>query len=173
MRIATMKAKSGIWTPWARVVCYECHGPTFKNRDYDPETGSWHDRTLTEEQWEQVRTELEVDEGKRITSCDKCGQKIQVDDSIAAEHNMASRLKEAGIDASMAQTGGMCSACEINVADDDGWYYATYNFDGDEKWWICQYDKEGALRNYDDNFTSISDDEAFNYITGRDDVKRL
>lgn len=167
-----MKVKPGIWTPWAKVVCFECHGPTFKNRDYDRETGKFCDKTLSQDEWDKVTAEAEVDERNRVTFCDDCGKEIQVDDSVAAEHNLVLRFKEAGIDAVMVQTGGMNSACEINTKD-NGWYLATYNFDGDEKWWVCRYDKEGDLINHDDGFTGTTDDEAFNYITNQSDVKRL
>lgn len=166
------EVKPGIWTPKAKVICYECHGPTFKNRDFDPETRTFSDKTLSQEEWEKVISETEVKEGYIVTLCDDCGEEIQVDESVAAEHNLVLRLKEAGIDAAMAQTGGMNSACEINTSD-KGWYLATYNFNGDDQWWICRYDKDGEHVDVHDDFNTPSNDEAFNYITKQDDVKRL
>jgi hypothetical protein len=65
----------------------------------------------------------------------------------------------------------MNSACEISTKD-EGWYLATYNWDGDKNWIVCRYDKEGEPINLD-GFIGTTDDEVFNYITHQNDVKQL
>jgi hypothetical protein len=166
-----MGAKPGIWMPSAAVVCYECHGPVFPRRGYDPTTGEFFDKRLDDEEFERLTSPSELKENNSLTNCDWCGDTIQIGDSIAAEHNMTRRLIEFGIDASMAQTGGMNSACEIAV-DEDRYYLATYNWDGDKKWYLCEYDDEGSAVNYE-GFVASDDDVLFQHIIGLDNVRRL
>ncbi|GED34873.1 hypothetical protein P9G84_31510 [Brevibacillus centrosporus] len=104
-----MKALEGIWTPHGRVICYKCHGTVFPNNSYIEGSDRW--LRLTSPQ------KLKDDHG--ITYCDKCGDDVQVWDHLAKEHNLVKRLREHGIDASMWQTGGMCSAVGINFKGTD------------------------------------------------------
>lgn len=165
-----MRAKPGIWMPTAAVVCYECHGPVFPRTGYNPDTREFYDKQLDEYEFERLSSALEVKEGNALTFCDRCGDTIQVGDSIAAEHNMARRLREHGLDASMAQTGGMNSACEIAVSE-DRYYLATYNWDGDDQWYLVEYEDLSPVD--DEAFVTADDDVLFNHIIELDNVRRL
>lgn len=105
------KAVQGIWTPWADVICYECHGPDFSSapngRKLDKES----------EEWKKL-TKPEYAPAESITHCDKCNKLVSVVEEIAAEHNFVSSIKSLGYEASMAQTGGMNSAGIIPLKDD-------------------------------------------------------
>lgn len=96
---------SGVWTPWAQVLCHACHG------NDGP-------RTLDEEHWQAVLRPRDLQQGNARTFCDGCGVDVQVSRGLAAEHNLVRELREQGIDAVMEQTGGMMSACSIEVASE-------------------------------------------------------
>lgn len=133
--------RKGIWTPWAMVVCYNCHGNIFL------------DKTLTDEEMAMHNEPVDLKEGNRITFCDTCGKDVQVYDSVAEEHNLVKELLTMGYDAYLEQTGGMNSACVLNIDHDetindelgevDPVYYLTYNFDGHNKYWLTLVDKDG------------------------------
>lgn len=97
------KLVSGVWTPWAQVLCHACHG------NEGP-------RNLDEEHWQAVLKPRDLQPGNAQTFCDSCGADVQVSRGLAAEHNLVRELREQGIDAVMEQTGGMMSACSIEVA---------------------------------------------------------
>jgi hypothetical protein len=145
------KAKMGIWTPWALVLCYECHGPKFpRHRVNDDGEFERYEHTLSEFEWKRNTTPLAIEEGKAITYCDKCGQAIQTYDSVAEEHNLVKALRDFGVDASMDQTGGMNSACTIRkdfqgplqVYGDYPKYMVVYNIDGDNVFYFEEYDED-------------------------------
>lgn len=94
---------SGIWTPWAQVLCHECHG------NEGP-------RALEDEQYQKMLEPRPLQPGNAQTFCDGCGADVQVSRGLAAEHNLVRELRDQGIEAAMAQTGGMMSACSIEVA---------------------------------------------------------
>ena len=94
---------SGVWTPWAQVLCHECHG------NDGP-------RALTEEQFQKMLEPRPLQQGNAQTFCDGCGADVQVSRGLAAEHNLVRELRDQGIHAVMEQTGGMMSACSIEVA---------------------------------------------------------
>ena len=98
--------KEGLWTPWAQVICFD----HINNQDLPA--------PLSSEEWEQVNTPQELSEKHGVTCCDRCGEEVQIDKNIANEHNLVKILREEhGVDAYMAQTGGMCSACAIAVPE--------------------------------------------------------
>ena len=94
---------NGVWTPWAQVLCHGCHG------NQGP-------RALEDEQFQKMLEPRPLQPGNAQTFCDGCGADVQVSRGLAAEHNLVRELREQGIDAAMAQTGGMMSACGIEVA---------------------------------------------------------
>ena len=131
--------KKGVWTPWAAVVCYDCHG----NENLP--------NPKTEEEWEKVTKPQELRYGNAVTFCDDCHTPIQVDESVAYEHNLVAALRECGIEAELSQTGGMCSAASISPSDelrgergpdDIGEILVTYSFDGDGAYWVGVYDND-------------------------------
>jgi len=131
--------KRGVWTPWAQVLCYECHG----NENLpDPKTDA---------EWARMIEPVQLMEDKAVTFCDGCHTDIQVYDSVAYEHNLVKALKDRGFDAVMAQTGGMMSACSITPSEDlqknggpdgIGEILITYNDSGDNLYWMGVYDND-------------------------------
>lgn len=93
----------GIWTPSAAVLCYACHGAQGPVSVLDV---CEHRQTVS------------AGEGEGVTLCDRCSQPVVINAPVAAEHNLASMLRAAGFDASMDQTGGMCSAVEVTLSAD-------------------------------------------------------
>lgn len=94
---------SGVWTPWAQVLCHGCHG------NEGP-------RALEPEQFKVMLEPRPLQAGNAQTFCDGCGADVQVSRGLAAEHNLVRELREQGIGAVMEQTGGMMSACSIEIA---------------------------------------------------------
>ena len=131
--------KKGVWMPTAQVLCYKCHG----NENLpNPKTA---------EEWEKVTQPQELRYGNAVTFCDDCHTPIQVDESVAYEHNLVAALRECGIEAELSQTGGMCSAASISPSDelrgeggpdDVGQILVTYSFDGDGAYWVGVYDND-------------------------------
>ncbi|WNF21309.1 hypothetical protein [Mesobacillus jeotgali] len=142
-------AKYGVWTPSAGVICFKCHGPQFNSGSYN----------VNSEIWRELQKEQPLKKGNAITFCDKCYSAIQLIESVAEEHNMVARLRETGIDATMVQTGGMCSAGEIPISS--GYYLFTYSFDGDKTWWVVEYDEEGIPVNTVEHLNTHTADAMF------------
>lgn len=98
------KALPGIWTPYAQVLCYECHGSNLP-------------KPLTETRWKEMLAPQPVETCNGVTPCDSCHRDVQVWKETADEHNLMLALRDANIDARMAQTGGGMSAVFIDVSD--------------------------------------------------------
>jgi hypothetical protein len=152
----------GIWTPWALVFCYKCHGSRF-------DRGFGDVRVLADDVMEKHEKLVSPDEHEALTPCDKCGRLIVLPDSIAVEHNMALELRSLGIDAGMEQTGGMCDALGV-YALDGGYYYMTYNFDGDGWYMLSKFDSE---QEWIENFEAIAEtyEEMLEIIKALPDLK--
>jgi hypothetical protein len=157
------QAAIGLWTPKARVICFDCHGNTI-NRGFGNIT------VLNAAEMEEQNTPVPVKEGKRITTCEKCKRAIQLYKSIAVEHNVMLALREAGIDANMHQTGGMNSACGID-SHNGGYFLITYDWDGDGMFVVGEYDKEGErLESF---FQSDKPDELVDHIISLGTIKLI
>lgn len=104
------KYEYGIWMPTAVVTCRDCH---------DTEV-VWSGK----KKFEGKAKKHPLEERCAVTYCDYCGKDIQLDEAIAKEHNLVKRLQEQGLNAEMAQTGGMNSACEIYLGEpnEHGWH---------------------------------------------------
>ena len=134
--------KRGVWTPWAQVVCYDCHG----NENLP--------NPKTDEEWARMTSPQPVADGNAVTSCDSCGTHVQVDESVAYEHNLMWALRDRGFYAVMSQTGGMMSGCSIIPSEDlrengkpdgIGEFLITYNDAGDNLYWMGVYDNDACL----------------------------
>jgi hypothetical protein len=100
--------KQGLFTPWAQVLCYPCHGPTLlidKEWQVIPPDAF---RTLSEV------VELGPDNTNEATVCDACGMPTLVlgRSDVAALHRMGAQMSaaEAAPAVKLRQTGGMCVA---------------------------------------------------------------
>lgn len=156
------KVKKGVWMPTAQLLCYECHGN--ENLPYPK----------TEEEWRRITQPQELKYGNDVTFCDDCGTSIQVEESVAREHNLVAALRQRGFSAEMAQTGGMCSAASIEPSealkgakgpDDVGEILVTYNDGGDGLYWMGAYDNDFSPLDPEwANVSFKSQDEVISYI---------
>lgn len=97
--------KNGLWTPWGQVICFD----HIENQELPV--------PLSAEDWKSATMPRELSEKNAVTCCDSCKAEVQVARNIANEHNLVQILRDRGIDAYMAQTGGMNSACAIAVPE--------------------------------------------------------
>lgn len=123
--------RHGVWTPWAAVLCMECHGPICRGVEF-PEYD------------ELCRSRPAPFRHEGSTHCEKCSNLIVVRDDVAACSELRYRLRSMGIEAYLEQTGGMCVGVTVPVAaldahdllitadeeEDDQWYVGLYNSDG-------------------------------------------
>lgn len=142
-----MKHEIGIWTPWASVLCTECHG-LIKHSGVKKEI--------------EFR-EADLQDGYALTTCNACDKAIQVYDEVALENNLCNEIKDVGIKCEMMQTGGMNSACFITAEyganitgvtkedeEDEMGYYITYNMNCDGMYVIASVGYDGEP--FDDVF---------------------
>lgn len=104
-----MKLKHGIWTPWAQVLCYDCHGNDFCGKQLD----SGKDRLMKGLLAEPLEYE-------RVGHCDQCRHPISIGADIAMLQDLRGELGDREVPSHMAQTGGMCSALVIPLCEGDG-----------------------------------------------------
>lgn len=155
----------GIWTPKAKILCHECHGNVFPRGKYDEESGKFEDLVMDKEEFKKACSPKSLGKNKEITKCNKCNKEIQVYDSIAYENNLCIKLKDNGVNASMAQTSGMNSAIEIPTRD-DGFILISHDSSYENEWYLVFCDKEGEY--LDKDFMTYDEDEIFKYILNLD-----
>ena len=151
----------GIWTPSARVLCYDCCGYQSAMR-------------TSEEEFNNRKGMYPLKEENEVTFCDSCGKEIQLFDEVALEHNLVKNLKEKGIDASMYQSGGMCSACWIELKDGGHILAKGSENEGFYKGYFCErYDNEGDYMGEEYTFFCENEKEMINYIDSLEEVCRI
>lgn len=155
----------GIWTPSAKILCQECHGNVFPGVKYNEESDKFEDLVMSEEEFEKACSPKPLGKNNEITKCNKCNKEIQVYDSVAYENNLRLKLKDHGINASMAQTGGMNSAIEISTKD-DGFIWISYDVSCENEWYLAFYDKEGEYLEKD--FITYEEKEILDYVLSLD-----
>lgn len=141
----------GIWTPWAKVICFDCD-TSGKFRKPIPQS---------------------LEETNALTRCDHCDKMIQVTTGIAKEHNLALALQEAGLDAHMAQTGGMCSAVGVNLINGNSYMLALEEVDYN-KFFISEFDSEGEWIEDSDVRLAVfeSQQDAVDFLIASDLVRK-
>lgn len=107
-----MSAVRGLWTPWADVLCLDCHGPSLVGR------GAFPDNVWA------ARLELVTPtDSEGMTRCDKCKCEIVVRKDVAELRELGHAVKKAFDgdprlkEARMWQTGGMCAALGLMCRD--------------------------------------------------------
>ena len=155
-----MKVEIGIFTPSAQVISVRSHGPEFQHKTFD----------INSIEWQQLIEPQEIKKNYDITTCDISGMLIQLKEEIAKEHRMVNKFKELGYESTMLQTGGMKHAGCIKKTD-AGWYQFTYNFDGDNTWWIISYNKENELEG-DEPFYTTEETEFVDYVVHLHNLKK-
>jgi len=119
-RTVTEKRMYGVWTPWAEVLCFKCHGPKDKRTGED--VSAYFKANLRGSH-----------DGPGF--CTRCGEKIWVDETVAH----LTRLRKV-LGGDMNQTGGMCSALSIANAADT--HYAVVTTESGDDVFIGYYTKE-------------------------------
>ena len=149
--------KGATWTPWAQVLCPEHIG-----RDNFPNPPS-------EKEWQQWTAPAALEEGNAVTFCDSCGDPVQLRQQVAEEHNLVYELRSMGFEASMGQTGGMNSACLVDIADEAKWddevespdlMYICYDEFGDKTYYVEVHSEEGIVAETDWSEMSFPDKES-------------
>ena len=163
-----VKVPFGIWTPDAKVLCYECHGNIFSNVKYSTKTNKFEDVVINDEEFKKANTPESLKNVYSITKCNICNKDIQVYDEVANENNLCYELKNHNIKAYMAQTGGMKSALEIPLAN-EGFIWVTYDTNGDNDWLLCFYNKDGEY--LDKCFSTLDKNELLDYILKMNNLK--
>jgi len=98
-------ARQGVWTPFAEVLCGECH---------DGNKPVWNDKPII------VGTAMIVgDDDELLAHCDTCDEVIWIRDDIATLANLKRSLMMALYPVEMQQTGGMCSALVMRFEPPD------------------------------------------------------
>ena len=152
----------GIWTPSARVYCYDCCGYQSNMRTSKEEFNSRKNNMYT------------VDEEKEVTFCDNCRKEILVYEEVALEHNLVNKLRLKGIDACMYQSGGMCSACWIDLKDNGHILAKGSKNEGFYKGYFCErYDNEGDYMGEEYSFYCDTEKYMINYINSLENVCRI
>ena len=162
-----MKAKLGIFTPYAKVICFKCHGSEFPNKE------------LSNEAMEDMDNPVALKKGNHFTRCDSCGSFVQLNKSVAQEHNIALELTELGYESELHQTGGMNSACSISINipqitedEEQPYYYMTYNFEGDDAYVIYGYNADGSTIE-DSGYQCESYEKMLKHILNISNLKKI
>lgn len=140
--------------PTADILCLECHGPEFPQKSYVPD------------EWKHLLEPMPLKEGFGVTFCDKCRTDIQIDESASAEHNLVDHLQKLGVEATMAQTGGMNSGGEI-TCQDGGWYLFFFR---ENRWSLVRFDAEGET--VGESFNALFSKEFIDHILEKKEIKK-
>ena len=113
---ATILRFLAIWTPWSQLLCFPCHGRT-------PKGGRQWREDMTDEVWAtysapQPLTVAQERETTLATECSECSAPIWADRTVGPCQIAVSKLQALGyVNASLWQTGGMCSAAGLTWGD--------------------------------------------------------
>ena len=163
-----IKVPHGIWTPDAKILCYECHGNVFPKTKYNEEANESEDFVLDEKEFAKANEAVELIEWNAVTKCDKCNKDIQLRKEISFENNLSYELKNHNIESYMSQTGGMNSALKIPLKDEK-FALVMYNTDGENDWYIGFYNEDGDFDNK--SFCTLDKQELLDYILEIDNLK--
>ena len=114
LTITELELTPGIWTPHGAILCVVCHKKLFG--------GSWgfgSETLIDEERFGPFPLPDDDCNNTDIAVCDECGKDVWMVYKIAWEQKIVAALKEKGIDATMDQTGGMCSAASVYLQSDE------------------------------------------------------
>ena len=149
--------KGATWTPWAQIL-----RPEHVGRENFPNPPS-------NEEWQKWTAPAPLEEGSAVTFCDSCGDSVQLSRQVAEEHNLVYELRSMGFEASMGQTGGMNSACLVDIADAVKWddevespdlMYICFDEFGDKTYYVEVHSEEGIVVETDWSEMSFPDKES-------------
>ena len=125
-----MKARNGVWTPWALVLCVECDYVALKDS-----SRAEHYATHLQAVTKMERTaEIEQPEGHLLGVCNTCRCACWVRDDVALLQQVGFKASELDWEGpfgwELQQTGGMCAALvfstetrEVVVTATDGEFF--------------------------------------------------
>ncbi len=109
----------GVWTPHAEILCITCHGDA-EFHAAKSDTGFWN----------------------YLGACDECGKSVRLTKDLAREQWCTMELQRHGMNAEMAQTGGMCSAVRVDLREREAQsehYLLITTGEESENWIIGEY----------------------------------
>lgn len=155
----TTKARNGVWTPWAQVLCVECD---YVGLQESFERGMHYGKHLKTVAAMDRTAEIDQPDGHQLGTCDKCHRGCWVRSDVALLQQVG--LKSADLDWegpfgwALEQTGGMCAALVLTTDDrevvvtamDGEFFIGEYKTagDSDERWMdaIRTWQSEGLYR---------------------------
>ena len=133
------RAVDGIWTPWAQVLCFRCHGANGPITSDVIETNS------------SLRTgepETEEDYGEVLCHCDQCETPIWIRSDAGKLRVVAEVINKYSddVEANMWQTGGMCPGLGVRRKN-RGEHVFVSAMDG--PFWINLFPNEQAYEDFE------------------------
>jgi hypothetical protein len=142
MKSPTGTAFEGVWTPWAEILCFACHGPTWNvSGEPVPDYETVCSPRPAKEEYPGI--------WEKAGECDRCGKPVWLSEDIAAEQAVVLAIRAMdipGVTAAMQQTGGMCSAAGAyfggkmvlaTVDEEDPTMYLVGLYEGEEEMDDC------------------------------------
>lgn len=116
--LAPCKARHGVWTPWASVLCVECDYAALKES-----TRSQHyAKHLAAVAKMDRAAEVECPEGDLLAACDNCHCPCWARKDVALLQQVGYKTSDLDWEGpfgwELEQTGGMCAALVFSTADD-------------------------------------------------------
>ena len=142
----TVKARQGVWTPWARILCVECEYAVLK----DSSRGQSYATRFKAVAAMERTAEVTRPDGNLIASCDECRCTCWVRNDVALLQQVGFKSSDLDWEGpfgwALQQTGGMCSALVFStegrqivvtaMVSDTTFYIGEYAYvDGEEESW--------------------------------------
>jgi hypothetical protein len=139
------KARNGVWTPWARVLCVECDYAALK----DSPRAAHYDKHLQAVAAMNRTEEVPQPDGHELATCDTCRCPCWTRTDVALLQQVGLRSSDIDWEGpfgwELEQTGGMCCALvfetegrEVVVTAMDGEFfvgeYKLVDEDDDDRW---------------------------------------
>ena len=137
-----------LWTPWAEVLCWPCHGPQLHGRSDSPKAAAF----------KVLCTPRLSPPGTFACVCDRCDAVGWIErQDVAREQALRIAVGAGRLD----QTGGMCSAVRFDLPG-GGFLFAT---DDEEGFCVGRYLSEEAFENGETaSWEVLTFDKAREYI---------
>ena len=151
--------RQGVFTPWASILCWECHGPKFHGSEERPV-----------KDYEAKLAPVECD--KRHGTCDKCKRPIDTgrdDVNILAALRDRLNAHHGRQVAGLVQSGGMCVLLEVPLADAPARLWVTDGEQSDDDLSVYRIAKDYPEDAEDEEpvASNITSDEAFDRINAQ------
>ena len=115
--MSVTKARKGVWTPWADVLCAECEYAALKEH----QRGEMYPRRLKAVTAGSRSEEVERPDGSLLGSCNTCQCNCWVRDDVALIQQVGFKSSDLDWEGpfgwALQQTGGMCAALVFTAGD--------------------------------------------------------